>query len=101
MDEHAVEAGVPPLSSFGFRDDRDGQKLTWHPVPDGLRTVEALIAATQNLAEEAGLHDDLLRLQRYLKRAEAKGVRFCLIVRVGMDKLISPVEMDNRQGHFL
>ena len=73
LDERAVEAGVPPLSSFGFRDDRDGQKLTWHPVPDGLRTVDALIAVTQNVADEAGLHDDLLRLQQYPEESGAKG----------------------------
>ncbi|MCL4180207.1 MAG: hypothetical protein KJ072_21000, partial [Verrucomicrobia bacterium] len=59
-----------------------------------------LLLAHQKLAGETGLHDDLLRLQQYLKKAEAKGVRFCLIVRVGMDKMISPVEMDARKGHF-
>ncbi|MCL4181171.1 MAG: hypothetical protein KJ072_25930 [Verrucomicrobia bacterium] len=46
LDERAVEAGVSPLSSFGFRDDRDWQQLIWHPASAGLRTVEALIAAT-------------------------------------------------------
>lgn len=100
LDERAAEAGVRRLSEFGFRDDRDWQRLIWHPASEGLRTVEALIAVTQDTDGEKGLRDDLLRLQQYLQKAEAKGIRFCLIVRAGLDKMISPMEMEARIGCF-
>jgi hypothetical protein len=99
LDEVSFQSGVPIFSSFGFRDDRDGQKLVWHSPENALQTVEKLIASKLVLNSPL-LLNDLKRLEYVLKDAEKQGIRFCLIVRGGLDKMISPVEMDNRKGFF-
>lgn len=99
LDELANQAGLPILSSFGFRDDQDGQKLRWHEASDGLRTVEKLIAAPE-VSRSLVLLNDCKKLEHVLQEAQKQKIRFCLIVRAGLDKFISPMEMDNRKGYF-
>jgi hypothetical protein len=100
LDELAVREGVPPLSTYGFRDDRDGQRLVWHAAADGVRTAERLISVVQKGTTQGDVLNDLERLHRYLLKAQAKGIRFCLVVRGGLDRMISPMEMENRKGRF-
>jgi len=100
LDELAVREGVPPLSAYGFRDDRDGQRLVWHDAAEGVRTTGRLISVVHQDTTQGELLNDLERLHRYLLLAQAKGIRFCLVVRGGLDKIISPVEMDSRKGRF-
>jgi hypothetical protein len=100
LDLWAQGVGARPLSDFGFRDDRDGQKLAWYDTSEGLHTVNALIQKVAGEKVHDDLMNDLVRLRDYLQKAQAQGIRFCLIVRAGLDKWISPVEMDNRKGFF-
>jgi hypothetical protein len=100
LDTCAQEMGVLPLSHFGFQDDQDWQTLTWHDPSDGLRTIDALINKMADGKDNDDLLTDLIRLRDNLRRAQAQNTWFCLIVRAGMDKFISPMEMDIRKGHF-
>lgn len=100
LDDLAITASTPPLSSFGFRDDRDGQKLVWHNASNGVNTVEHLLVALQNQPALEPASEDLKKLLIHLKAAEAKNIRFCLQVRSGSDKMISPMEMEQRKGRF-
>jgi len=100
LDDIAKNIGVKPLSDFGFKDDQDAQKLIWHESSEGIRTVEVLVAKMSDGTTPSDLMTDLVRLRDYLRKAQAKGIRFCLIIRAGLDKFISPVEMDNRKGRF-
>lgn len=100
LDELAVREGVPPLSTYGFRDDRDGQRLVWHDAAEGVRTTGRLLSVVQQETTQGELLNDLERLHRYLLKAQAKEIRFCLVLRGGLDKIISPMEMENRKGRF-
>lgn len=100
LDLLATQIGVKPLSTFGFRDDRDWQRLIWHDPADGIETVVRLIDAVQQDERLRGTLTDLGSLFRALETARRQGVRFCLLIRPGLDKLISPVEMDGRVGTF-
>ncbi|MEO6184127.1 MAG: hypothetical protein ABIP76_13470 [Verrucomicrobiota bacterium] len=99
LDELATQAGVATLSSFGFRDDQDGQKLKWYDASDGLQTVEKLIRPIE-VSSSLSLLSDLKKLEHVLQEAQKQKIQFCLIVRAGLDKSISPLEMDNRKGYF-
>lgn len=100
LDEVAAEVGVPPLSAYGFQDDYDGDEIIWHDPREALRTIDALTKAIRQQADMAAVVGELARLRAYLHLASQKGIRFCLLVRAGRDNMISPLEMDRRQGYF-
>jgi hypothetical protein len=100
LERRASQLGVPPLSAFGFGDDVLGQLVVWHATEAGLKTVQALVASSHSEALHAKLLEDLRALEAALERAEAKAVRFALVVRIGADKWISGAEMFQRKGSF-
>lgn len=104
LDNIAVGAGAVPLSTFGFTDDAYGQPVVWHPPAEALQTVSGLIEqlrATE--AKQPGVQSlilDLEMLAATLRKAIQSEASFCLIIRGGDDRYISPSEMDHRQGSF-
>jgi hypothetical protein len=100
LDNLACEIGVKPLSDFGFKDDRDGRKLIWHNSSEGINTIICLKERLQNNQKIIPLVQELDVLQNNLEQAKDKNVRFCLLIRSGLDKMISPMEMDDRKGFF-
>jgi hypothetical protein len=100
LDNLACQIGVRPLSDFGFRDDRDYQKLIWHDSSEGINTIVRLKEKLQNNPKAISLVQELDVLQNNLEQAEEKNIRFCLLIRSGLDKMISPIEMDRRKGSF-
>jgi hypothetical protein len=54
----------------------------------------------QNNQKIIPLVQELDVLQNNLEQAKDKNVRFCLLIRSGLDKMISPMEMDDRKGFF-
>ncbi|NBV24884.1 MAG: hypothetical protein EBS05_23565 [Proteobacteria bacterium] len=104
LDKLAVELSLEPLSHFGFADDISSEAVQWHSASAGLYSVRGLL---HYLQAESGLVSDaehiiadLEKIEVALQGAEAREVRFCLILRQGFDRMISPVEMDRRQGSF-
>jgi hypothetical protein len=100
LDILASKIGVSPLSAFGFKDDRDGQKLIWHNPADGINTIVRLKEQLQNNPEASLLIQELDLLQNNLELARDKNIKFCLLIRSGLDKFITPMEMDSRKGSF-
>lgn len=104
LDDLATQAGVAPLSSFGFSDDLLNQQPQWSDLADGLRTLSALLARLRE-PESARPFDpitisDLQTLAAALEKAQQRQRRFCLVLRHGTDDFISGVEMQKRQGSF-
>jgi hypothetical protein len=100
LDILASKIGVSPLSAFGFKDDRDGQKLMWHNPSDGINTIARLKENMQEKQDATLLVQELDLVQNNLEQARDKNIKFCFLIRSGLDKFISPVEMDNRKGSF-
>jgi hypothetical protein len=104
IDQVARELGLAPISSFGFADDAQGGRVSWHSSEEGLRTVTALrnhfIKATPRAPHHARLAEDLAAIEKALEEAVKQEVPFAFILRSGGDKFISPPEMDRRQGSF-
>jgi hypothetical protein len=97
LDELARAAGVTPLSAFGFADDYYDQQVSWHGAEDGIRTVAAL--QPRSPGAEAAV--DLAALAAVLGVAAARGVDFCLVLRLyGRDSLQVVSSMESRQGRF-
>jgi hypothetical protein len=100
LDDLACQIGVRPLSDFGFKDDQDGQELVWYNSSEGINTIIRLKEQLQNNQKAISLVQELDVLQNNLEQAKDKNIRFCLLIRSGLDKMISPMEMDNRKGFF-
>ena len=102
LDKLALQAGLDPLSHFGFRDDLGGETVVWYEAEQGLRTVTGLLLLLEqqpHLLEEAGLiMDDLGLLEETLQSAAALRVSFCLLLRQG--NTASGHEMDMRISYF-
>jgi hypothetical protein len=93
LDAAASGKGVAQPSDFGFSDE----PRRWWNARDGLRTLDAIAGSVADLGE---LGQDLAVLRSALEKAADKGIMFALLVRLGPDDFISPVEMDNRKGSF-
>ena len=93
LDAAASERGVAQPSDFGFSDE----PRRWWDARDGLRTLDAIAGS---VADSDELGQDLAALRSALEKAAEKGIQFALLVRLGADDFISPVEMDNRKGSF-
>ena len=100
LDDLAAHSEVPPLSTFGFADDLNGEILTWHNPTVGLRTVLRMQHILQESAEDGldrpAILEDLQKLEHALERAEAQDIPFCLLFRHG--NTTSGHEWSVRQG---
>lgn len=103
LDTLARDAGVAPLSSFGFQDERDVPGITWHDAEHGLQTVRGLRSEIEHErgdvpgAVAASLVCDLIEMEARLLGAHAANVRFCLLYH---DNSMSGAEVDARRGSF-
>jgi len=93
LDAAASERGVAQPSDFGFSDE----PRRWWDARDGLRTLDSIAGSVPDSDE---LGQDLAALRSALEKAAEKEIQFVLLVRLGADDFISPVEMDNRKGSF-
>jgi hypothetical protein len=100
LENLAATANVVPLSSFGFNDDACGEVLNWHHPDEGLKTIESLVKRLDSSGRLVAVRDDLMKLQAALQLARDKNVRFCLVIRSGHDRVITPMEMDRRVGKY-
>lgn len=100
LDSIAMEAGVKPLSVFGFNDDLRGETLEWHAPSEGVMTCHALLsnveAGDAPSAVKAALKSDLMKWSHALERAQTQGVPFCILFR--QCNATSGHEWDVRQG---
>ena len=101
LDELCAELGIAKLSFFGFEDDWSGKNMVWHDPKTGVETVTALIERLRTnpevLTESQLILADLERMKSRLREAEAKGVRFCLILH---GNSFNGMEIDQRCGYF-
>lgn len=93
LDAAASARGVAQPSDFGFSDE----PRRWWDARDGLRTLDAIAGS---VADSDELGQDLAALRSALEKAAEKEIQFALLVRLGPDSFISPVEMTNRKGSF-
>jgi len=93
LDAAASERGVAQTSDFGFSDE----PRRWWDARDGLRILDSIACSVPDSDE---LAQDLAVLRSALEKAAEKEIQFALLVRLGADDFISPVEMDNRKGSF-
>jgi len=102
LDALALEAGLAPLSHFGFADDLSGAIVTWHDADQGLKTCSGLLKVLRQQPsrwkDTAAVIDDLARMEVCLQNACRLQVPFCLLLRHG--STASGHEMDVRQGYF-
>lgn len=100
LDESAAAAGLTPLSRFGWNDDMRGEPLIWHEALAGLKTTKALLASLRDsdlaIPEHEGVVADLERLAHALARADAAGIRFCLLLSYATGT--SGLEWERRRG---
>ena len=87
LDAMAIEAGVRPLSEFGFADDLAGESVVWHDPREGRTSVAALLKAVEiqpeRVADPLAVADDLRRIGEGLDKAAALGISFCFLIRHG------------------
>jgi hypothetical protein len=104
LDEIACQAGLTPLSAFGFRDNFSflGEWVRWHDAGQGLATVDALV---ERLHESPGLVPepeaviaDLERRRWKLEAATRLQVRSCFHLQ--MDWAYSGLEFEQRRGKY-
>jgi len=100
LDMLAREAGVTPISGFGFADDFYGEELTWHAPEEGLTTVLTLL---ERVAEQPSRVDDAEAVTKDLKRvagaledARVFPTRFCFLVRTC--NATNALEWERRKG---
>jgi len=89
LNRYATAAGARPLSAFGFKDDKLGQKMKWHDPKQGLLTIDRIL---DRLAGQAGRstirhgHADLIKelalVREWLQMASDADVRFAFVVRM-------------------
>jgi len=99
LDAIALRHGVRPLSEFASGDDLiPGEELRWFPCIEALLTVDCLLAHVGTECCSTKVIYDLTRLRAGLRLADAKGIRFCLLLREG--SVTSGWEMSQRRGSF-
>jgi len=88
LNEIAAAAALRPLSDFAgqYGEDEEPSELRYHPINEGLVTVEGLIKVIQSSPHiAASLSDckytleELDELARSLRAAAAEGANFCLV----------------------
>lgn len=100
LDAAALEAGVKPLSSYGFRDDLDGNRLCWHRPVEGLVTLDTLIEKLEQQSIKSDVLADLKILNASLQLAATTDTSFCLHVRMGSIDHEHPMLSDKRKGSY-
>lgn len=104
LDDLAERMGVLPLSNFGFGDDAFNQPPQWSDITEGIRTLRALIAKTEEPEIARAFNSltvsDLRTLSAALEEVQSTQQRFSLILRYGSDDFVSGVEMEKRIGSF-
>jgi hypothetical protein len=102
LEQLAGRLGVTPLSAFGFAYDHYEQEVTWHPAPEGLRTVEALRQGLDaHLSAAPDVAEDLAALASVMRIAADQGVDFSLVLRLhAKDSMQVVCTREARQGGF-
>jgi hypothetical protein len=96
LDRLARLHGRRTLSSFGFKDEFLGGSPNWHDPRKGLETVEFLIEALPKGERLEPVREDLERLIEPLRSSVIKDIKFCLVIRCGIDDVVSLSKMENR-----
>jgi hypothetical protein len=104
IDELLSLAGMAPLSDFGFADDYHGEELAWYPAESVLRSVAWLLEHPNELSGACGrrtvaVREDLEHFSLALNSASHRGIRVCLLLRLGGGRRGTP-EMQVRAGSF-
>jgi len=102
LDRIAVEAGLTPVSAFGFGDALRDEPFDWRDPQEGARTftgvLERLRAQPDAVPEAEAVIADLERIESRLQEAVRLKVRFCLHFR--MDWAYSLQEFEIRPGKY-
>ena len=91
LNEIAAAAGLRPLRDFAenaseeYVEGTGSPEVTYHPISEGLATVDGLLLAIRSTHDKASRLSDpeyaleeLEELARSLRAAESSGARFCL-----------------------
>lgn len=103
LDKIALEAGVMPLSTFGFADDWPHQKqvVTYHRPELGLETISKLREKLSDHpisgSDVDTLQEDLSKMEERLQQAHQNGTRFCFILH---GDATNGMECEQRKGFF-
>jgi hypothetical protein len=96
----AEQAGVPPLSRFGFADDLAGETVTWHSASELLVSVRGLADAVRTEPESVWdperVLEDLARWEAAFVRAADQEIELALLIRFGNST--SALEWERRIG---
>jgi hypothetical protein len=102
LDAMAAELGLTPISAFGYKDDLNGEELTWHDPERGIETISGLLRklhrGPDSIDDAPNIISDLDKIHDALRAARKKGIPFCFIVRRGSGA--SGQEMVVRKGSF-
>lgn len=100
LDDLCDQTGIQRMTEFGFLDDLDGDKLTWHQALDGLVTIRTLInhLYTQE-SDTTSLLGELEKIEYALTQAASKNIQFAFTLRP-VNGGTSGQEMEIRQGTF-
>jgi hypothetical protein len=105
LDELADQFWKRRLSAFGLS-AREGRERSprWYPAQEGIDTVSALMQAVPDDPQLADAADqiiaDLQTILDALCKADERGIAFRMVLRLGDDAWINPMEMDSIDGTF-
>ena len=101
LDTAAADAGLIPLSSFGFADDFQNETVVWHDPEQGLKTVLGLVQKLRSnpkIVDDANCAiSDLTEIEGRLREACKSKTGFCFIFHYDS---INGMEVEQRKGHF-
>lgn len=101
LDAIASDAGLTPLSAFGFADEYLGEDVVWHDPEQGLKTVSGLRQKLQSnpqiLDDSSVVIPDLAAVETRLREACKSATRFCFIFHYDA---INGMEVEQRKGYF-
>ena len=101
LERIAQAHSLVPLSHFGFLDEKQVRKMTWHEAEQGLATVSSLLKSMKNdsttLHEPEKVIEDLTAIQSRLTNARDVGAGFCLVFH---EDSINGMEIEQRKGRF-
>jgi hypothetical protein len=105
LDEVALAGKMIPLSQFTFEDYEAWQKreYRWNSPEDGLATIDYLLKElpkATNILEKEKTAAELSELKSALHTAKTQNAKFILRVRLGHDKMITPMEYEGHRGSF-
>lgn len=97
LDKAADARRVPRLSSFGWNDDWRGEELAWHTPESGREVIGCLLEALpERFAPGHVLYEELGAMGQALEAAEAKQIRWCLLLRHA--NATNGLEWEQREG---